>query len=116
MTDTITERIHAKADADLKKKLSESLAWVWNETGHGCELPKLSDFPDVTSQITNTGAATPTEMPWIGATSNQFAAVAFAYLRDKYRARAVADFMAKVESMAAEFENLGIAIAERGNE
>lgn len=110
-TDTITTRLHAKADADLKAKLSESVAWVWEQTGHsGHPNPKLEDFPDVASQYTNDGQAAPKGMPWIGRILELFKAVSFAYLRDKWRNRYVAEFLGKVEAMAAEMENLGIVI------
>lgn len=98
---TITERLHAKADADLKAKLKDSVEWVWKQTGHTCTRPKLEDFPEV---------AMDGKMPWIGHVSQLFESVAFAYLRDQWRDRYVSEFMAKVETMASEMESLGIAV------
>lgn len=109
-TSTITERLYAKADKDLKARLNDSVSWVWNETGHSCHNPSLDDFPEVSKNFTNDGSAPPSKMPWIGRVLELFKHVAFAYLRDKWRDKYVADFMSKVEAMASEMENLGIAI------
>ena len=108
---TITERLYAKADADLKYKLNESVKWVWEQTGHSTEShPTLEDFPDVVSNYTNDGQAKPNKMPWIGRVIELFKSVSFAYLRDKWRNQYVSDFMGKIEAVASEMENLGIII------
>ena len=107
---TITERLHAKADTDLKARLNDSVEWVWKQTGHACTQPNLEDFPEVTAAYTNDGKTAPSKMPWIGIVLNLFKAVAFAYLRDTWRDRYVSEFMAKVEAMASEMESLGIAV------
>ena len=107
---TITDRLHAKADTDLKSKLESSVAWVWDSTGHSTAEPNLEEFPDVSNNFTNDGLQKPTKMPWIGRVLSLFKSVAFAYLRDKWRNQYVADFMGKVEAMASEMENLGIII------
>lgn len=107
---TITERLHAKADTDLKTKLEASVAWVWDTTGHSCHQPELEAFPEISKVFTNDGKAAPAKMPWIGRVLELFKTVAFAYLRDKWRNQYVADFMGKVEAMASEMENLGLVI------
>lgn len=84
-TDTIAERLNAKADAELLKKIDDSIAWIWKESGHGVMKPELADFPKVSSAYSNTGAPAPKDIPWIGAVQEQFKHVAFAYLRDSYR-------------------------------
>lgn len=107
---TITERLHAKADADLKAKLKQSVSWVWDSTGYSIATPALEDFPDVAANLINDGQPTPSKMPWIGRIVELFTAVAFAYLRDKWRDKYVLDFMDKVEAMASEMENLGLVV------
>lgn len=107
---SITERLYAKADNDLKSKLEQSVAWVWDQSGHATDQPKLEDFPDIVSNYTNDAQPAPQKMPWIGRVINLFKAVAFAYLRDKWRNQYVSDFMAKVEAMASEMENLGLVV------
>lgn len=114
---TITERLHAKSDADLKAKLAESTKWVWDQTGYSsASNPSLEEFPDVTANYTNDGKTAPKEMPWIGRIIELFKAVSFAYLRDKWRNKYITDFMGKVEAMASEMENLGIVIESREEE
>jgi hypothetical protein len=108
---TITERLHAKADADLKAKLEQSVSWVWDQIGYSTRThPDIKDFPDVSSNYTNDGQPAPAKMPWIGRTLGLFKEVSFAYLRDKWRDQYVSDFMGKVEAMASEMENLGLVI------
>jgi len=107
---TITERLHAKADADLKAKLEQSVSWVWDQSGYSSDTPNLDDFPDVAANYSNDGQPAPSNMPWIGRIIALFKAVAFAYLRDKWRSQYVSDFMGKVEAMASEMENLGLVI------
>ena len=107
---TITERLHAKADADLKAKLEQSVSWVWDQSGYSSDRPNLDDFPDVAANYSNDGQPAPSNMPWIGRIIALFKAVAFAYLRDKWRSQYVSDFMGKVEAMASEMENLGLVI------
>lgn len=109
---TITERLHARSDSDLKAKLEMAAKWIWDERTQG-ERPKLEDFPGVKTAYSNAGESAPREMPWIGSIQQQFLTVAFAYLRDKYREAAVTQFMDKINSMASEMENLGIAIQDR---
>ena len=111
--DTITTRLHAKADADLKKKIAESVKWIWEATqGMSGSMPKLVDHKDLETAMRNTGSKWES-MPWIGGLLDVFKKVAFAYLRDKWRSQYVSDFMGKVESMAAEMENLGIVIQQQ---
>lgn len=107
---TITERLHAKADADLKARLNDSVSWVWDQTGCSRVYPDIKDFPEVVSHVTNDGLPEPQKMPWIGRVLELFKSVAFAYLRDQWRDRYVSEFMAKVEAMASEMESLGIAV------
>ncbi len=107
---TITERLHAKADADLKAKLEQSVSWVLDQSGYSSDIPKLEDFPDVAASFTNDGRPAPTKMPWIGCVIAMFKTVAFAYLRDRWRSRYISEFMGKVEAMASEMENLGLVI------
>ena len=115
--DTLTSRIHAQADAELRKKIDESFQWIWDETGHQNQKnPELDDFPKVQASIMNQGRPKFTSMPWIGAVQSVHTEVAFAYLRDKYRSRAVNEFMAKVNGMAAEMENLGIVVQQAQEE
>ncbi len=104
-TDTITSKLHAKADADLRKKLEESTEWVWAETGHNAIPPKIEEHEDIKNELKKCNYAL-SDMPWIGAVMMAFRAVAFAYLRDKWRNRYVAEFMGKVELMAQELKNL----------
>lgn len=113
---TITERLYAKADKDLKAKLEQSVAWVWDSIGHSTAQPNLEEFPDVSNNFTNDGVPKPTQMPWIGRVLSLFKAVAFAYLRDKWRDQYVSDFMGKVEAMASEMETLGIVIQTQEQE
>ncbi len=113
---TITEKLHAKADADLKAKLEQSVSWVWDQTGYSSDTPNLEDFPDVAASFTNDGQPAPSKMPWIGRVVAMFKAVAFAYLRDKWRSRYISDFMGKVEAMAGEMENLGLVIRAQEQE
>jgi len=108
---TITERLHARSDTNLKDKLEKTTKWIWDERTEG-ERPKLEDFPGVKTAYGNAGESAPREMPWIGSIQQQFLTVAFAYLRDKYRDAAVTEFMDKINSMAAEMENLGIVIQQ----
>ena len=117
-TSSITERLHAKADADLKARLNESVAWVWEETGHssGRSNPDLTEFPEIKHHYTNDGQPAPQKMPWIGRILELFKAVSFAYLRDKWRDKYVSDFMAKVEAVAGEMESLGIVIQTQKQE
>lgn len=115
-TDTITTRLHAKADADLRKKLNESVEWIWQETQYRSNSqPKMEDHNNVVTAINNAGRKWET-MPWIGSIISIFKEVAFAYLRDDWRKRYVSEFMGKVESMAEEMENLGIVIQQREEE
>lgn len=108
---TITERLYAKADADLKIKLDQSVSWVWDQTGHSTLVhPDIKDFPNVSSNYTNDGQPAPAKMPWIGRVLGLFKEVSFAYLRDKWRNQYVADFMGKVEAMASEMESFGLVI------
>ena len=110
---TITERIHLKADQDLRKKIDASLEWIWEEARAYSAQPKIENFPFIASAYTNDGQKSPTSVPWVGAVQNQFKEVAFAYLCERYRYVAVTQFMAKVNNMAAEMENLGISIQQR---
>ncbi len=115
-TDTITDRLHAKADADLRKKITESMKWIWDETGHSSQHPKIEDFPNVSAAISNQGLPKPASMPWIGAVQQVHTEVAFAFLRDRWRSRYVSEFMGKVEAMADEMENLGIVLRQNEEE
>lgn len=111
-TDTLTDRLHAKADADLRKKITESMQWILDESGYATRGngPKIEDHPRVSDAMASQGQARPSAMPWIGSIQAVHTEVAFAYLRDKWRSRYVFDFMSKVEAMASEMENLGLVI------
>ena len=110
--DTLTERLHEKADADLRKKLKDSFRWIADEIGCPTTSPELEEFPRVQSAVMNAGRPKFTSMPWFGNAQQVHTEVAFAFLRDKYRSRAVSEFMAKVNNMAAEMENLGIVVQQ----
>lgn len=110
--DTLTDKLHAKADADLRKKIKDSLEWIADEIGHPTTSPELEEFPRVQSAITNMGRPKFASMPWFGNAQQVHAEVAFAFLRDKYRNRYVAEFMDKVNGMAAEMEYLGIVVQQ----
>ena len=97
--DQITKRICDRSDLELRKKLAASLAWIWIETGYDSPRPKPEQLEEVNEVIRGTGLEPYKEIPWIGAASKVFEAVTFAYLRDKYRDKAVADFIEKVEAI-----------------
>lgn len=95
--DTLTQRIHDKSDRELRKKIDNSMDWIWEETGHTGHRPKDVELANLNAELS--GNISYSQMPWIESVMNQFKAVAFYYLRDKYRAKALSDFMAKVESI-----------------
>lgn len=85
---TITEKLFDKADKELKARINKSTQWIYDDA----------------RQVEHS------EKPWIGTIGVQFNELAFDYLREKYRQQAIDDFMAKVNSMAEEMENLGIVV------
>jgi hypothetical protein len=109
--ETLTQKLHAKSDSDLRAKIIAATAWIHDDLSHSeftsgdnADFLKLVSGSEIGNLLT--------KVPWIGSAINVFTETAFAYLRDKYRQRAVADFMAKVESMAEQMQELGMVIAE----
>lgn len=100
----ITEKIFAKSDKELRAKLEQSVKWIWDESGHSCERPK--DVAALNKAISSNSIQEFKEMPWIGAISKLLVETAFLYLRDKYRQKAIREFMAKVESLSEQVEQL----------
>ena len=100
---TITERIYDKTDAELTKRIRQSVAWIHEESNvNSASRPTTTEFPNVK----NKGDT----FPGLWDSSNEFQNIAYAYLRDLNRNRATKEFMSKVDSMAEEMENLGIVM------
>lgn len=100
-TETLTEKIYAKSDAELKKKIADSVAWIWNETGHTGIKPDANQLSEINGELRGSADFKEFEaMPWIGAATKRFEVIAFHYLRNKYRSQAIYDFMQKVESIS----------------
>lgn len=108
-TQTITDKIYERSDAELRAKVAESQKWIWDAIReNNAERPIAKLFPEI--------ECTTERLPWLGEFTVQFDALVIAYLRDLYREKAVSAFMAKVNNMAAEMENLGIVVMNRENE
>ena len=96
----IAQRIYVKSDAELRKKIKESVAWVWEESGHSAPRPD-SRFAEIKSELGGlSGDFSVERVPWIGSASRLFEVVAFHYLRDKYRQKAISDFMQKIDEVS----------------
>lgn len=109
-TETITQKLHALADKKLREKLEASIAWIWQETGHA-DLP-LQCKDDFLKSVRGSGLGNSLkDIPYVGEAMTLLTETGFAYLRDKYREIEVRDFMSKVESMARQMEELGLAVA-----
>lgn len=95
----IAQRIYAKSDAELRKKITASVAWVWEESGHSVTRPD-SRLEEIKSEIGGVGDIAIDKVPWIGSASRLFEVLAFHYLRDRYRQKAISDFMQKIDEVS----------------
>lgn len=99
--DTLTEAIHLKADAEFESRLKLALEPIWNQlrSEFGTDFDRVPEL----------------RIPSMGLTLNNvwppgllFGAIeAFKIsMRDKVRAKAVEDFMRKVENLGSEIDEL----------
>lgn len=108
-TDSITERLHAQADASLKSELQEHFRALWNEINpQGKKYPLMTET--MRQLISNAGLSVrhneDITCPYIGAIQGLYEEIAFAYLSPLRRADAVTKFMADVESMSDQLGQL----------
>jgi len=96
-TETLTQKLHDKADRELRERIRNSMDPIWKELGANGDWQRGKEGP---------------KLPWPGPSGAEFEKVAFEYLCAPNRERAVSDFMAKVESMASQMEELGLVIAD----
>lgn len=88
-TDTLTQRIHAKADAELSQRIRKPLDELNRATGY-LEVPvQGKEYAENLQKVTD-----------------RFHAVIVTAMREKNREAAVAAFIAKVDSLAEEVEEL----------
>lgn len=105
--ETLTERIYQQADNDLKRKIDQSLDWIWKETGHTTTKPDDSQLAEINDELRGTANFSEfTSMPWIGAAIGRLKVITFHYLRNKYRNQAMTDFINKVKSVDEIINNL----------
>lgn len=97
--DEITKRIYDRSDRELKGRIEQSVKWIWDEITQGVNRPGPDQLAEVNAAAPG-GIPTFKEMPWIGGVLCLWKAVAFAYLRDKYRQQAISAFMEKVEAIS----------------
>ena len=105
--ETLTERIYQQSDKDLKRKIDQSLDWIWQESGHTATKPEDSQLAEINAELRGTADFSEfTSMPWIGAAIGRLKVIAFHYLRNKYRNQAMTDFINKVKSVDEIIHNL----------
>jgi len=97
-TQGITERLHAKADAQLTAEISKALEPIWNLMGRDSQPHKFK-------AIRTTDAHTEVEVYWRESIKG-IKAMAFEHHRDAFRQKVVDEFMAKVESLSEQVEQL----------
>lgn len=99
--DTITQRIHDRSDAELRKELKAFTTKIWDEAcPHSSERPALDDWPGLSESVRKHNLFKNEETPWIGAVAEAYVELAFAHIAPKRRANALHDFMKKVESVS----------------
>jgi hypothetical protein len=83
-TQTIVNMLNNRADAKLRKRLNDALTPIFEECrGHQ-----------------------PDNQPWIGDLTSKLHEVATAYLTPSYRTKENAEFLAKLESVSDEINDL----------
>lgn len=100
-TETLTKKLHAKADRELRAKLKATFDQIWKDCDEGRPTrPKLEDWPLLKAAVKGN------ETPWLGDVWKTFLELAFAYQAPAAREKAVNDFMAQVENMQEQIASL----------
>jgi hypothetical protein len=95
----ITEKLHARSDRKLKTYCNERFGDLFKLCGehNAGPRPALEEFPELGSMLNQIGGKD--EFPWHGAVWGLANTTLFAMLRDKWRDRQVAEFVAQVEAI-----------------
>ena len=88
---TITEILHAKSDAALKKHINNQLNPLFMEAKDAPYSELQRNNPEEWKQFKDN--------PWIGEAMKRYRDLAFLYLRDNWREKAVHNFISKVEEV-----------------
>jgi len=113
--ETITKKIHDKADKDLRDKINLHINALWKiADAHSTEKPTREGHPALDKALSLAGYKI--SVPWIGDINSVIRELAFSHARDKNRENATFAFMAKIEAMADQFEELGMVVTQRDNE
>jgi len=106
-TETLTAKLHAKADTDLRNKLDAAFKpWMDEANPHNNARPEIGQSKRLDNALKQIrlGATyvEPTQVPWIHDIATAHKEMLFAYLSPQWRDRYVAEFMKKVETIAEE--------------
>jgi hypothetical protein len=105
--DTITQKLHERADVKLRAFCHTRFDDLFEMCeGTKGRRPAVTDSLKIKSSQVFRGEKDLVEFPWHGAVWGYASEVLFMMLRDKWREKEVADFIAMVESTAAEIEGL----------
>lgn len=102
---TITERLYQKSDLELRKKIETSIAWIWDEKPTNFKFDAEQEKQFATAMSGKPPYSQMKDTPWLGYAQAFFTEVAFHYLRDRYREKALTDFMTKVNSIDEIIQN-----------
>lgn len=102
-TNSITVKLHKKADDELYHKINESLEWIRKATGYSSTPPCKEAVEDFLKAVKGTTLGKRlTTLPLISEAIKVMRETAFAYMRDANRERTVQEFMNKVEALSAD--------------
>jgi hypothetical protein len=103
--ETITQKLHARADAKLRAYCDSRFGDLLELCGgHSCARPEVTK--ELRQRAVNIGVKEPDQLPWHGAVWVHASEVLFLLLRDEWREREVAEFMNAVEGAKAAVDEL----------
>jgi len=113
--ETITQKLQARADAKLRAFCDSRFGDLFELCGRHSRTVRPDVTKELRQQAVNIGAKEPDQFPWHGAVWAHANEVLFLLLRDEWREREVAEFMAAVEGAKAAVAEL-CAFREGGAE
>ncbi len=104
-TESITEKLHARAEAKLRTFCQQKFGGLFELCGeHRAERPEVSD--ELKQQGFNLGVKEPEKYPWHGVVWAYASECLFLMKQKEWREREVSEFMARIEQVSADVEEL----------
>lgn len=106
---TITERLHAQSD----KQLAQHLAKAKHAFISAITIGKFSQYPDIMLEVDFPGMKGQKAKIQLDCVLSEISDQAFEAGRDTFRDRAVAEFMAKVDGLESQLQEIREAIPQQ---